>query len=269
MLYNSHTLLEKAHEGCGIMSGHSKWSTIKRKKGAEDAKRAKLFTRLARDIMVAAREGGGDEEMNARLKLAVAKAKEANMPKDNIERAIKKGTGELAGGDVEELTYEGYGIDGIAFIIEVLTDNKNRSLAQVKSVFNKNGGSLAQPGAVSYQFDQKGYIVLKDEDLDYEDVFMVAAEAGAEDVVNEEVGIVIYTPRDDYGAVEQALSDAGYKTTEDSELRWFPQHETEVPMKVGIQNMRIMEKLEELDDVQSVSSNLLITDDLVREFEAE
>ncbi|PJF38742.1 MAG: YebC/PmpR family DNA-binding transcriptional regulator, partial [Phototrophicales bacterium] len=133
------------------MSGHSKWSTIKRKKGAEDAKRGKIFTRLARDITVAAREGGGSEDANPRLKLAIAKAKQANMPKENIERAIKKGTGELAGGDMDEITYEAYGIDGVAFIIEVLTDNKNRALAEIKHVLNKNGGNLASSGAVAWQ----------------------------------------------------------------------------------------------------------------------
>ena len=253
------------------MSGHSKWSTIKRKKGAEDAKRAKIFTRLARDVRVAARDGGGDENMNPKLKLAVAKARAANMPKDNIERAIKKGTGELDDGSVEEeYTYEGYGIEGIAFIVEVLSDNKNRSLGAIKSIFNKNGGSLANSGAVAYQFDQKGFILLKDEEgtVDFEEVFMVAAEVGADDVVNEDEGVVVYTPRDEFGTVEQALVDAGYEIAE-SELRWYAQHETEVSKKIAVQNMRIMEKLEELDDVQSVASNLMITDEVAAEFETD
>ena len=252
------------------MAGHSKWANIKRKKGAEDAKRAKLFTRLARDIMVAAREGGGDEDMNPKLKLAIQKARDANMPNDNIDRAIKRGTGELEGGEVEPYTYEGYGIDGVAFMIEVLTDNKNRALAEIKSVFNRNNGKLAQNGAVSYQFDQKGYLTLKqveDKTIDFEEVFMLAAEAGAEDVVDEDGIVTIYTPREQYGAVEQALMEAGYKT-EDAELRWFPQQELDVELKIGIQNMRIMEKLEELDDVQSVSSNLSITDDLIQAYES-
>ena len=247
------------------MSGHSKWSTIKRKKGAEDAKRAKIFTRLGRDIMVAAREGSGDENMNPKLKLAVAKAKEANMPKENIERAIKKGTGEIEGGEVFEITYEGYGIDGIAFMIEVLTDNKNRALADVKSSFNRLGGNLATNGAVSWQFDQKGYIVLKHAP-DFEQVFMVAAEAGAEDVITEDDVTVVLTPREAFGAVEQALTDASYEIDE-SELRWFPQNETEVDVKAGVQNMRLMERLEELDDVQSVSSNMRIEDELLEAYE--
>lgn len=253
------------------MAGHSKWANIKRKKGAEDAKRAKIFTRLARDIMVAAREGGGDENMNPALKLAVSKAKDANMPNDNIDRAIKRGTGELEGGQVEEFTYEGYGIDGIAFMIEVMTDNKNRALAGVKAVFNKNNGKFANSGAVAYQFDQKGYITLKQEeaqDIDFEEVFMVAAEAGADDVVDEEGTITVYTPRDLFGAVEQALNDNGYKS-DDAELRWFPQQELDVPMKSAVANMKIMEKLEELDDVQSVSSNMNITDDVVKAYETE
>jgi len=253
------------------MAGHSKWANIKRKKGAEDAKRAKIFTRLARDIMVAAREGGGDEDMNPALKLAISKAKDANMPNDNIDRAIKRGTGELEGGEVEEYTYEGYGIDGIAFMIEVITDNKNRSLASVKAVFNKNNGKFANSGAVAYQFDQKGYITLKeqeDKDIDFEEVFMVAAEAGAEDVVNEEGRVTVYTPREAFGAVEQALMDNGYKS-DDAELRWFPQQELDVSLNAAVQNMRIMEKLEDLDDVQTVSSNLNITDEIVNAYESE
>ena len=249
------------------MSGHSKWSTIKRKKGAEDAKRAKIFTRLARDIMVAAREGGGNEDMNPKLKLAVQKAKAANMPNDNVDRAIKRGTGEIEGGEVEEYTYEGYGVEGVAFIIEVMTDNKNRILAEVKNTFNKNNGKLATNGAVAYQFDQKGYITLASngKKIDFEEVFMVAAEAGADDVVDEEGVITVYTPRDMFGAVEEALTEAGYETDE-AELRWFAQQEVDVPIKAAVQNMRIMEKLEELDDVQSVASNLNITDEVVKAY---
>jgi len=247
------------------MSGHSKWSTIKRKKGAEDAKRAKIFTRLARDIMVAAREGGGDENSNPKLKLAVVKGRAANMPKDNIERAIKKGTGEIAGGEVVEITYEGYGPEGVAYIVEVMTDNKNRALAEVKYAFNKHDGSLATNGSVAWQFDQKGYITIQG-NPDFDEVFMQAAEAGAEDVVDEDGMIVVYTPRDLYGAVDQALTEAGYEI-EDSELRWFPQNEVEIATNKALQNMRLMEHLEESDDVQSVASNLSITDAVIAAFE--
>ncbi len=246
------------------MSGHSKWSTIKRKKGAEDAKRAKIFTRLGRDIMIAAREGGGDESANPRLKLAIAKARAANMPKDNIERAIKKGTGEIAGGEVVEMLYEGYGPEGVAYIVEIMTDNKNRALAEIKHAFSKYDGSLATNGAVIWQFDQKGYLTLKGA-ADFDEVFMEAAEAGAEDVVDGDGVIAIYTARDDFGAVEQALTKAGYEL-EDCELRWFPQNEVEVPTGKALQNMRLMEQLEEADDVQTVSSNLNITDEVLAAF---
>ncbi|GAB4510467.1 MAG: YebC/PmpR family DNA-binding transcriptional regulator [Anaerolineae bacterium] len=248
------------------MSGHSKWSTIKRRKGAEDAKRGKIFTRLGRDIMMAAREGGGDEGGNPKLKLAIAKARAANMPKENIERAVKKGTGELGGGDMEEITYEAYGPEGVAFLIDVLTDNKNRSLADVKYVFNRAGGSMASAGSVAWQFEQKGYILLKGE-LDFEEVFMVAAEAGADDVVTVEDGTAVYTPREMFAAVEQALTEAGYEV-EDSELRWEAKNQTEVAADKALANMKIMEQLEELDDVQAVASNLLITDAVISAFEA-
>ena len=248
------------------MSGHSKWSTIKRKKGAEDAKRGKIFTRLARDITMAARDGGGDETANAKLKLAVAKAKAENMPKDNIERAIKRGTGELQGGSLEELTYEGYGPEGVAFVVDILTDNKNRTLAEVKHAFSKSGGGLASAGSVLWQFEQKGYFELSGEGIDFEEVFMIAAEAGADDVTDEDGTVVIYTPRELYAAVEEALTEADYEI-DDSELRWVPKNETQVETEKAIQNMKLQEKLEELDDVQSVASNLLITDDVIAAFE--
>lgn len=248
------------------MSGHSKWSTIKRKKGAEDAKRAKIFTRLGRDVMVAARDGGGDESLNPKLKLAVAKARAANMPKDNIERAIKKGTGEIAGGEVVEVVYEGYGPEGVAYIVEVMTDNKNRALAEVKHAFSKHEGSLATHGAVMWQFEQKGFLKVKG-DADFDDLFMEAAEAGADDVADEDGILTVYTPRDEFGAVEQALTQAGYQF-EDSELRWFPQNEIEIPTRKALQNMRLMEQLEESDDVQAVASNLSITDDALAAYES-
>jgi YebC/PmpR family DNA-binding regulatory protein len=248
------------------MSGHSKWSTIKRKKGATDAKRGKIFTRLARDIAVAAKEGGGDEDANPKLKLAVAKAKAENMPKDNIERAILRGTGKGEGIEMEEMTFEGYGVDGVAFIVDTLSDNKNRTLAEVKRVFNRAGGAMATSGSVAWQFEQKGYLELEGENIDFDEVFMVAAEAGAEDVVDEDGAVVVYTPRDQFGAVEQALTDGGY-TVAESELRWVAKNETEVAVDKAMTNMRLMNELEELDDVQSVASNLLITDEALAAFE--
>ncbi|MBZ0279659.1 MAG: YebC/PmpR family DNA-binding transcriptional regulator [Anaerolineae bacterium] len=248
------------------MSGHSKWSTIKRKKGAEDAKRGKIFTRLARDIMMAAREGGGDENGNPRLKIAITKAKANNMPKDNIERAIQRGAGGGDGVEMDEITYEGYGPEGVAFLVDVLTDNKNRALAEVKRVFNRAGGSLASAGSVGWQFEKKGHIVLKGENLDFDAVFMTAAEAGADDVENNDGVVEVYTPREMFAAVEHALTEAGYEV-EESELRWEAKNESELAIEKALQNMRLLDSLEELDDVQSVASNLLISDEVIAALE--
>jgi YebC/PmpR family DNA-binding regulatory protein len=248
------------------MSGHSKWSTIKRKKGATDAKRGKIFTRLARDIAMAAKDGGGDENSNPRLKLAIASAKAENMPKDNIERAILRGTGKGEGVEMEEMTFEGYGVEGVAFIIDTLSDNKNRTLAEVKRVFNRAGGAMASAGSVAWQFEQKGYIEVEGEGLDFDEVFMTAAEAGADDVVDEDGTIVVSTPREQFGAVQLALADGGYTMTT-RELRWVAKNETEVDAEKAAQNLRLMNELEELDDVQSVASNLMITDEALAAFE--
>ncbi|MBK8028148.1 MAG: YebC/PmpR family DNA-binding transcriptional regulator [Anaerolineae bacterium] len=248
------------------MSGHSKWSTIKRKKGVADAQRGKIFTRIARDIAQAAREGGSDENSNAKLKLAIQKAKASNMPKENIERAILRGTGKLDGADMEEVTYEGYGVEGVAFLIDTLSDNKNRTLAEIKRVFNKAGGALASAGSVAWQFEQKGSIELAGDNLDFDTVFMTAAEAGAEDVVDDEGAITVVTPREALALVEEALTAAGY-VVENSELKWIAKNETEVSPDKAVANMRIMSNLEELDDVQAVASNLMITDAALEAFE--
>lgn len=248
------------------MSGHSKWSTIKRAKAAADAQRGKIFTRLARDIMLAARDGGGDESANPKLKLAIAKARAANMPRDNIERAIKRGTGELEGGAVDEVTYEGYGTDGIAFMIDVLTDNKNRTLAEIKRVFNRAGGSLASAGSVAWQFTQTGYIKIPSSGVDFDALFMAAADAGADDVVEEDGAFSVYTPREKLAAVEQALIEAGY-TVEEAELFWKPNNETELPIDRAVVNLKLQEALEELDDVQAVASNLLVSDSAIAALE--
>lgn len=248
------------------MSGHSKWSTIKRKKGAEDAKRGKIFTRVARDIAQAAREGGGDENANPKLRIAILKARAVNMPKENIERAIARGTGKLEGADYEEITYEGIGIDGVGIVIDVLTDNKNRTLAALKNAFNKGGGSMASAGSVLWQFDRVGYIELKGENLDFDTIFMVAAEAGADDVVNDDGTIIVYTPREKLSAVEHALSSNQFEI-EDSMMKWSAKNETEIDAEKVLQNLRLMNTIEELDDVQSVSSNMMITDDAIAAFE--
>lgn len=241
------------------MSGHSKWATIKRSKAANDAQRGKIFTRVARDITIAAREGGGDENSNPKLKLAVLKARAANMPRDNIDRAIKKGTGELEGGSMDEITYEGYGTDGVAFMIDVLTDNKLRSLADVKRVLNRAGGSLASAGSVAWQFTQKGYIKVKGSGVDFDELFLAAADAGADDVIEEDGSFGVDTPREMLSAVEQALTEAGY-SVEESELYWKPNNETELSVDKAVANMKLHELLEELDDVQSVASNLQVND---------
>ncbi|MBE2184081.1 MAG: YebC/PmpR family DNA-binding transcriptional regulator [Anaerolineae bacterium] len=250
------------------MSGHSKWATIKRKKGAEDAKRGKIFTRLAKEVSQAAKEGGGDENSNPKLKLAVLKAKSENMPKENIERAILRGTGKLEGIELEEKVYEGYGVEGVAFLIDTLTDNSNRTLAEIKRVFNRAGASLATVGSVMWQFEQIGYITLVGENLDFDEVFMVAAEAGANDVVNEEGTVSVYTPRELLSVVEVALHDANYEIDE-AELRWDAKNTADVPLDKAVQNMKLMSDLEELDDVQAVASNLNITDDVVAAYESE
>lgn len=241
------------------MSGHSKWATIKRSKAANDQQRGKIFTRVARDITIAAREGGGDEGSNAKLKLAILKARAANMPRENIDRAIKKGTGELEGGSMDEITYEGYGTDGVAFMIDVLTDNKLRSLADVKRVLNRAGGSLASAGSVAWQFTQKGYIKVKGDKVDFDELFLAAADAGADDVVDEDGSFGVDTPREMLAAVEQALTEAGY-SVEESELYWKPNNETELTVDKAVANMKLHELLEELDDVQSVASNLQVND---------
>ncbi|GAB4570469.1 MAG: YebC/PmpR family DNA-binding transcriptional regulator [Anaerolineae bacterium] len=250
------------------MSGHSKWSTIKRKKGAEDAKRGKIFTRLAREITMAARQGGGDPEANPTLRLAVEKARAANMPKDNIQRAIARGTGE--GGDaeaLEEITYEGYAPNGVAVLVDCVTDNKNRTLAEVKHIFSKYGGSLASPGSVTWQFEQKGYISISANGVDFDEVFMVAADAGAEDVELEGDEITIYTPREDAAAVADALREAGYEIDE-FQLTWVAKNEVSLSKEDTLKVMNVIEKLEDLDDVQNVSSNLEISDEALEALSA-
>jgi len=249
------------------MSGHSKWSTIKRKKGALDAKRGKTFTRLGREITVAAREGGGNSESNNRLRLAIEKAKASNMPKDNMERAIARGTG---GGDdgivMEEITYEGYGPHGVAVLVDVLTDNKNRSLSNLRQAFTRSGGNMAEAGSVAWQFDRKGYIEVQAEGADPDELFMVAADAGADDVVPGEETIEVFTPRESLTTVEHKLVENGYKVS-DSQLSWVPKNETDLDTSQSVQVMNLIEKLEELDDVQAVASTLHITDEVVNAFE--
>lgn len=246
------------------MSGHSKWSTIKRKKGAEDAKRGKIFTRLAREILLAARNGGGDPTANPALRLAISRARSANMPKDNIERAIKKGTGELEGGNVEEVTYEAYGPHGIPILIECLTDNRNRTLAELRRIFNRQGGSLAEPGAVSWMFDTKGYITIERTDQDPDELFMTAVDAGAEDVeIGDEV-IEIYTASTDLHTVSNELSEQGL-TVNEANLSQIPKNEIELGQKETQQVLNLIELIEEGDDVNQVYSGLALNEAMLAE----
>ena len=249
------------------MSGHSKWSTIKHKKAATDAKRGKLFTRLAREITLAAREGGGNPDVNFSLRLAVDKAKSANMPKDNIERAIKRGTGELKGEELSEVTYEGYAPNGVALLLQVVTDNKNRAVANVRRIITRQGGTLADAGAVAWQFDRKGYIGIAPDGVDQDTLFEVAVEAGAEDVVFGDDLIEVYAELENFQAVRQALQEAGIRF-EAAELAMIPKTTMELGEKETLQVMGVIEALEELDDVQQVYSNLSISDEVMAKYEA-
>jgi YebC/PmpR family DNA-binding regulatory protein len=245
------------------MSGHSKWSTIKRKKGAIDAKRGKVFTRLIKEITVAARSGGGDPEGNPRLRSAIATAKSENMPKDNIARAIKKGTGEIAGEIYDEIMYEGYGPGGVAILVECLTDNRNRTVADVRHYFAKNNGNLGESGCVAYMFDKKGLILVDKSTVEEEKLMDAALEAGAEDVVEEESEFQILTAPEEFDDVRSALEEAGI-SFEDASISMVPQNTVEVTdEKVARALMKLMESLEDHDDVQNVYANFDIDDDLM------
>ena len=245
------------------MSGHSKWSTIKRKKGAADAKRGKIFTRLIKEITVAARMGGGDQDGNPRLRSAVATAKAENMPKDNIERAIKKGTGELEGAVYEEITYEGYGPGGVAVMVECMTDNKNRTVADVRHAFSKSGGNLGESGCVAWMFDKKGSILIDKSDIDEEELMDKALEAGAEDVLEEDNVYQVITSPDDFEGVREALEADGLKFIE-AVVSLIPQNTVDITEeKTAKQILRLLESLEDHDDVQSVSANFDIPDEIM------
>ncbi len=246
------------------MSGHSKWHTIKHKKGALDAKRGKLFTKIIKEITVAAKMGGGDLEANAALRTVVLKAKAANMPKDNIEKAIKKGTGDMEGVDYVELSYEAYAPGGVGLLISTLTDNKNRTAADVRSILNKGGGSLATTGAVSYQFNRKGIISYNGEDTDFESLFEAALEAGAEDVTDEEGAIEVVTDPSEFEAVLTALQEAGFQEV-GAEVTMVPDNTVTLDNEQTGKVLRLIERLEDNDDVQSVASNL----DVPADFEME
>lgn len=257
------------------MSGHNKWSTIKHAKGAADAKRGALFTKLIKEISIAASMGGGDPDSNPRLRAAIVKARAASMPKDNIERGIKKGTGELGGGTYEELTYEGYAPGGVAVLVEVLTDNHNRAAANVRNIFNKTGGNLGTTGSVSRMFERKGVIEFDADKLSEDEVMETALEAGAEDVVNEDGVITVTTAPNDFPAVTEALEkkqkpvdDKKKKEEEEdpwkpisAEIAMVPLSYTSVDKETAAKVQKLIDRLEEDDDVQNVWSTVEYPDD--------
>ncbi len=238
------------------MAGHSKWNNIKNKKGKEDAKRGKIFTKLGRYIMVAAKEGGSDPDYNPALKAAIEKAKAENMPNDNIERAIKKGAGELGADNFEEIIYEGYGPSGIAVFVECLTDNRNRTAPEIRHAFDKCGGNLGTSGSVTFMFDRKGIIAIEREDsIDEDELTMLAIELGAEDFEAEEEGFEITTATEDFNKVRDGLADAGYQFAM-AELSYIPQTTVELTSPDDVKNMeKLIDMLEDNDDVQEVFHN--------------
>jgi YebC/PmpR family DNA-binding regulatory protein len=245
------------------MAGHSKWSKVKRFKGALDAKRGKIFSRFSKEIMVAARTGGGDLNVNPRLRTAVAAARAQNMPNDTIERAIKKGTGEIAGGVLDELIYEGYGPGGAAIIVEAATDNKNRTAADIRSIFSKNHGHLAASGAVSYLFRRKGLITISRDAVGEERLMEIALEAGAEDLAADEDLYVVTTPQDRLYQVGEAVRNAGIHA-ESQKLTFLPGTTVNIDQEgLASQVLRLCDALEESDDVQNVYSNFDISDELL------
>jgi len=244
------------------MSGHSKWSTIKHKKGAADARRGKVFTKLIKEITVAARTGGGDPAGNPRLRQAIAAAKAENMPKDNIERAVKKGTGELEGVSYEESIYEGYGPGGAAIFVESLTDNKNRAVSEIRHLFSKHGGSLGENGCVAWMFSKKGYFVVSKAAADEEKLMEIALEAGAEDVREDDGNFEVIAAPEDYEPVKTAL-DAAAVTYDVGEITMLPSTTANLSGKDAEQMVRLMEALEDCDDVQKVYTNADIPDDVM------
>ena len=236
------------------MSGHSKWATIKHAKGAADAKRGQLFTKFVKEISIAARMGGGDPNSNPRLRTAILKARASNMPKDNIERAIKKGTGELGNAVFEEKVYEGYGPAGVAILVEVLTDNNNRAAANVRNIFSKTGGNLGATGSVSYMFARKGVIEYDAEAVSEDEIMDAALEAGAEDIVNEDGVITVTTDPNDFATVLEALQAKGYESVS-AEVSMVPDTYSALDNEQAAKLQKLIDRLEEDDDVQNVYHN--------------
>jgi YebC/PmpR family DNA-binding regulatory protein len=249
------------------MSGHSKWATIKHKKGAADAKRGKVFTRLIKEVMVAARMGGGNPDGNPRLRAAVLAAKAENMPKENIDRAIKKGTGELEGVNYEEIMYEGYGTAGVAILVDIMTDNRNRAASEIRHIFSRNGGNLGEAGCVAWMFSKKGSIVFDKKAIPEEELIELALEAGAEDVKDEENQFEVVTSLEDFVNVKAAFDDRGLKY-ELAEITMLPQTTVAIEdTKTAQQILRLMDALEDSDDVQNVYANFDIPDQILESLE--
>ncbi|MFO7660777.1 MAG: YebC/PmpR family DNA-binding transcriptional regulator [Candidatus Cloacimonadaceae bacterium] len=248
------------------MSGHNKWSSIKHKKAATDAKRGKIYTRLVKEIILAAKNGG-DPDTNARLRTAINSAKQANMPRENIERAIKRGTGEIEGAAYEEVTYEGYGQNGVGIVVDVLTDNKNRSVADIRHTFSKYGGTMAEAGAVSWNFEQKGYFTVPAEGIEEDDLMMAALEAGAEDIQKSDEVYEVYTSPSDFHAVLGNLEKAGY-SIENAELTKIPKTTVNAD-EVADKLMKLIDQIEDLDDVQKVYANFEFSDEVMARLNQE
>ena len=242
------------------MSGHSKWSTIKHKKAANDKKRGKIFTKVIRELTISAKLGGGDSNSNPRLRTAILKAKEANMPKDTIDRAIKKGTGDLGGVIYEEFTYEGYGPDGVAIFMEIMTDNKNRTASDVRSIMTKAGGNLGASGCVSYMFDKKGIIVFDAEKLTEEKALEIGIEAGAQDIVADKENVEVITEVEDFEKVLKAFDDAKISHIS-AEITMLPNTYKDISEDRIERVLDLIDKLEDLDDIQNVYTNLNLPDD--------
>lgn len=236
------------------MSGHSKWHSIKHKKAAVDSKRGRMFTKLIKEITIAARIGGGDPEGNPRLRKALADAKALNMPADNIKRAIMKGTGELEGGQLEEVTYEGYGPGGVAMIAQAVTDNRNRTVSEIRHVFSKNGGNMGEAGSVAWMFNKKGYLVVEKTQTDEETLMTLAIDAGADDFTSDNSNYEIYTPLESFDTVLNAIKEKGIEPVT-AEISMIPQTYVKVEGKNAQQVIRLMEALDDHDDVQHVYAN--------------
>jgi YebC/PmpR family DNA-binding regulatory protein len=249
------------------MSGHNKWSKIKRQKGIEDAKKGQIYTKLTKEIIMAAREGGSDTESNFKLKMAVQKARDSSMPKDNIERAIERGAGGNEGAVLEELTLEGYGPSGTAILVDTISDNRNRIVQEIRNVFNKQGGTMGSAGSVAWLFDKKGIITIDAHGKDTDDITLQAIDAGAEDVKEEDGSLEIYTKPNELEMVKKAL-EAKHIVASSAELAKIPKTSIDVDEKAAIQTLKLLDRMEELDDVQKVYSNVNFTDKVLEKFES-